>query len=64
ERKANGREVGETQISTRDSATEQKFHHNPQDFVDNLLITTGSSHARGQKLRRGANCLISLRSRV
>ncbi len=51
------------QFSLARSANISKFHRNPQDFVNNLLITTEWSRARGQKLRRRANCLNSVRTK-
>jgi hypothetical protein len=63
QRKTSGSEVAALQFPPGGSFNTSEFHHNPQDLVYNLLITAHSSHAQGQKLRRGANCLISLRSK-
>jgi len=58
-----GSNLHATRLPSGRYAIMREIHHNPQDFVNNLLITARPFGARRQRLRRGANCLISLRSK-
>ena len=58
---ANPRRGSRVAVSVPTISDTREIHDNPQEFVNNLLITAGRSYARGQRSRGRANCPISLR---
>jgi hypothetical protein len=58
---ADPRRGSKVAVSVPTISDTREIHDNPQEFVNNLLITAGRSRARGQRLRGRANCPISLR---